>query len=176
MCSRDGCCCPTLCPPLESNLASSCSIRSKIPAGCRKGVCPSVQVLNRKLVQASEMLRQSSELRTDLEETQRKGKRSIFTFNMAASQYTHQVHSQRPFRFLSLLSRGPSLSLRAMHYSLCALILCITGHPPLRHSHCSPHSVRCVPPHTSWFCPTENLFLCRKYFPRTHSPAVYEFR
>lgn len=140
-----GCCCPTLCPPPESNLASSCSIRSKIPAGCRKSVCPSVQVLNTKLVQVSEMLRQSSELRTDLEEAQRKGKWNIFTFNMAASQYTHQVHSQRPFRFVSLLSWGPLLSLRAMHYSLSALILCITGHPQ-PHNHCSPHSVRSVPP------------------------------
>lgn len=49
--------CPVLTfVPLECNLVSSHSIMNKIPAGCRKGVCPSVQVLNRKVVQATVMV------------------------------------------------------------------------------------------------------------------------
>lgn len=39
--------------PLECNLVCSHSIMNKIPEGCRKAVCPSVQVLNRKVVQAT---------------------------------------------------------------------------------------------------------------------------
>lgn len=35
-------------PPLECNSVSSHSIMNKIPAGYRKGVCPSMQVLNRE--------------------------------------------------------------------------------------------------------------------------------
>lgn len=57
----------------------------------------------------------------------------IPTFNIAASQRAAS------YRFLSWLSRGPSLSLIVLHYSpLSALILYSPGHhflPQLRHSH-----------------------------------------
>lgn len=46
--------------PLEYNLFFSHSIMNKIPAGCKKGVCPSVQVLNIKVVQATVMVEEDS--------------------------------------------------------------------------------------------------------------------
>lgn len=63
---------------------------NKIPAGCREeGVCPSVQVLNRKLSQAMEMVRQSKacthaedsaeEVTSDLEENGGKRKEEMKT-------------------------------------------------------------------------------------------------
>lgn len=72
---------------------------NKIPAGCREGVCPSVQVLLRKTVpgyrdgETKQGSERDMKVRTDREEREEKvegdkqWKLSISTFNTAASQH-----------------------------------------------------------------------------------------
>lgn len=118
-------------------------------------VCPSVQVLNTKLRQVTEMVTQSRGVNETHTPTERKGgqpwretrgRRHIAgNENLAsntssvAARSTRWAHPPRPYRFLLRLPRGPSLSLIAMHYShpsaltlSTALVISL-----LQHGYCS---------------------------------------
>lgn len=97
--SKDGGCCPIRSPPLESNLVSSHSIMSKIPAGCRKGACPSLQAPNRKLVRATENGRTKQESGKEMHKRAvlcKRGQRELHQQQVNI----YKVQSPRPFRIL----------------------------------------------------------------------------
>lgn len=141
-------CCPLLAFPQSPIWYPATAALNKIPTGCRKGDCPSLQVLHRKRSplwdkagvvveepRTGGCYRESAALKVEgdwggvgwLE-----GVIMIKTWHLCskhASEFTCCAH---PYEYLSWLSRGPLLPLIAIHYSpLSALILHSPVHHPL---------------------------------------------